>query len=127
MIVDYSIYVTADVGKWASNTYPDGRKWVAELQGTCKIRNRKAALVRGVVAALADLEQRCNVHLFVDDDLLVDIIAEVALGLSPQSAAGIGDSALERLIEQISRHNVVLCYWPKDSRAKALRRRLDEI
>jgi hypothetical protein len=127
MIVDYSIYVTADVGKWASNTYPDNRKWVAELQGTCKTRNRKVALIRGVTAALADLDLQCNVHLFIDDDFLVDIIADIALGLSPQSAAGIGDSALERLLEQIDRHIVVLCYWPKDSRAKALRRRLDEI
>ncbi|NBW21628.1 MAG: hypothetical protein EBR82_78095 [Caulobacteraceae bacterium] len=127
MIVDYSIYVTAEVGKWASNTYPDGKKWIVELQGVCKVRNRKAALVRGVIAGLSDLEHRCNIHLFIDDDSLVDIIAEIALGLNPQSAAGIGDSALERLIEEIDRHNVVLCYWPKDSRAKALRKRLDEI
>jgi hypothetical protein len=127
MIVDYSIYVTADATKWASNTHPDSRKWVAELQGTCKIRNRVASLVRGATAALADLDRQCNVHLFIDDDPLVSIIAEIALGLSPQSAAGIGDSALERLLGQINRHNIVLCYWPTDSRANAVRKRLGEL
>lgn len=127
MIVDYSIYVTADSGSWASNTYPDDRKWVVELQGSCKSKNRRSCLVRGIASALADLEGTCNIHLYIDDDFLVDIIAEVALGLNPQSAAGIGGSALERLLGQIDRHNVVFCYWTLDSRAKALRRRLRDL
>ena len=83
--------------------------------------------MRGIASALADLEGTCNIHLYIDDDFLVDIIAEVALGLNPQSAAGIGGSALERLLGQIDRHNVVFCYWTLDSRAKALRRRLRDL
>jgi len=82
------------------------------------------ARVFGATAALADLDRNCNVRLLIDDNLLVDTISEIALGLSPQAAAGIGDSALERLLEQMNRHTLVLCYWPEDSRAKALRRRL---
>jgi hypothetical protein len=124
MILDYSIYVTADGGDWASNTYPDEKKWVVELQGSCRSTNRRKALVVGATAALADLDRKCNVRLLIDDNLLVDTIAEIALGLSPQAAAGIGDSALERLLEQMNRHTLVLCHWPEDSRAKALRRRL---
>jgi len=127
MIFDYSIYVTADNGTWASNTYPDEKKWVVELQGTCRSRVRRTALILGATAALDDLDRECNVHLHIDDNLLIDTISEIALGLSPQAAAGIGGSALERLLEQIDRHALVLCYWPEDSRAKALRKRLGAI
>jgi hypothetical protein len=124
MILDYSIYVTAEGGDWASNTYPDEKKWVVELQGSCSSANRRKALVVGATKALDDLTERCNIRLYLDDDLLVDTISEIAQGLSPQPAAGVGDSALERLLGQMQRHTLVLCYWPEDSRAKALRNRL---
>ena len=134
MILDYAIYVTASCacsrkrGFWASNTHPEGRRWIAELQGDAPCKNRKSLLLRGVIAALSDLEQECNIQLFVDDPFLVDTMSEIVLGLSPQSAAGIGDSALERLLEQLDRHNIVLCYFSDDDKkAIAVRQRLYEL
>jgi len=124
MILDYSIYVTAEGGAWASNTYPDEKKWVVELQGSCRSANRRKALVVGATKALDDLTERCNVRLHIDDDLLVGTISKIAQGLSPRPAAGVGDSALGRLLEQLARHDIVLCCWPEDSRALALHRRL---
>ena len=134
MILDYSIYVTATCacsrkrGSWASDTHPEGRKWMTALQGDAPCKNRKSLLIRGVVSALADLDRQCNIQLFVDDPILVDTMSEVVLGLSPQSAAGIGDSALERLLEQLDRHNIVLCYFSDDDKkAIAVRQRLYEL
>ncbi len=122
----YLIYVSSlrsdDETLWASNTRPESRKYLVELQGTIRGGSQTLALMCGVVKALDDLEDSCEVVLQVDGIELESIIADMLLGLSPRPAAGIGGSALERLRLQLSRHRVSLAAWDGTEKASLKQR-----
>lgn len=110
------------VGHWVADSYPENFRWVVSFQGKRNCTDAIALLARAAIAALADLETRCDVVLRVSDDRFASFV----LGHIEGRIEGLPLATQEELFYQLERHNVVVEDWGTTPQAKAIAQRLEE-